>query len=123
MVATSTRIGFVIENYRLVTAKDNAVYGNYGNLARESDDPVDCYFASINDAQERCDERQALLGQDRQLYTIISTDAEALLDLLGSSSVPRARFIDTEREVDINAIITEFSVDLDTQTATLKVWG
>lgn len=50
MVATPARIGFVIEPYRRATAETQIVADRYGNLARETDDPHETWFASLADA-------------------------------------------------------------------------
>lgn len=125
MVATTTRIGFVIEPYRRAVSETASAADRHGNLARETDDPLDTWFSTVADAQIRADERQALLSPDRRLFDIeiVGTDVDALLDLLEAETVPAGRLIDTERDIDRPVIATEFKVDLAAQSATIKVWG
>lgn len=129
MVATPTRIGFVIEPYRRAVSETLTVSDRHGNLGRESADPIDTYFASTSVAQQRADERQDLLSRDRRMFSASITDVEAMLPLLDvgdegdDGGLPTARFIDTERGIDMPAIITEVVIDTEAHAATVKFWG
>lgn len=123
MTATPTRIGFVIEPYRRAVSETPDAATRHGNLARESADPLETYFAALPDAQARADERQALLSPDRRRFSVPVADVEAVLDLLDSEEVLTARYVDTERDIDQPVIITEIVVDAEAQSALIKVWG
>ncbi|HUD28943.1 MAG TPA: hypothetical protein VMQ93_08740 [Novosphingobium sp.] len=129
MTATPTRIGFVIEPYRRAVSQTPAVATRHGNLARESADPIDSYFASVAVAQVRADERQALLSPDRRLFSAITPDVEAMLPLLdvddeeNDGALPTVRYIDTERGIDMSAIVAEVVIDTEAHAATIKFWG
>lgn len=123
MVATPARIGFVIEPYRRATSETPAVATRHGNLARETDDPLETYFASLVDAQSRADARQALLSPDRRRFSVPVVDVDFALGLLDADQITTARFIDEERGVDMPVIITEVVIDAEGGSAQLKVWG
>lgn len=124
MVATPARIGFVIRAYRRATSESPDVAARHGTLARESADPLDTWFSSVADAQERADERQALLEKERRLFTVTLTDVgDEVLELLDGETVPTIRFIDGDRDVDMMAIATEIVVDAEAHTAQLTIWG
>lgn len=123
MTATPTRIGFVIEPYRRSVSETPAAAARHGNLARESADPIETYFATLSDAQIRANERQDLLSPDRRRFSVPVADVEAVLDLLDSEEVLTARYVDIERGIDQPVIVTEIVVDSEAQSALLKVWG
>jgi hypothetical protein len=123
MTATPTRIGFVIEPYRRAVSETPAAAARHGNLARETADPLETYFATLADAQTRADERQDILSPDRRRFSVPVADVEAVLDLLDGEKVLTARYVDTERRIDQPMIITEIVVDTEAQSALIKVWG
>lgn len=123
MTATPTRIGFVIEPYRRAVSETPAVAKRHGNLARESTDPLETYFASISDAQVRANERQDILSPDRRRFSFPILDVDIALDLLDAEEVVTARFIDEERGIDTRMVITDVVIDAEAGSATVKVWG
>lgn len=125
MPATAARIGFITEPFRRAVATTTAAETRHGNFARETDDPIETWFADVDDAQTRADARQALLSVDRRMFevTISGRDVSGLLSLLASTSIPTGRYIDEERGVDMPVMATEFIVDIEAQSATFKVWG
>lgn len=125
MTATSARIGFVLEPYRRAVAETAGTAARHGNLARETSDPIESWFAAVADAQTRADARQALLSVDRRMFEvkISGRDAETVLGLLSYTTVPLARYVDEERDLDMPVIIASATVDIESQSASLKVWG
>lgn len=123
MTATPTRIGFVIEPYRRAVSETPAVALRHGNLARETDDPLETYFASLADAQTRADERQDLLSPDRRRFSMDILDVDAALALLDAEEVMTVRFIDKERGIDTVMLLTEVVIDAEGHSAAIKVWG
>tara|TARA_R110002167_G_scaffold180026_1_gene380149 strand:- start:446 stop:823 length:378 start_codon:yes stop_codon:yes gene_type:complete len=125
MVATASRIGFVLEPVRRAVSETADTAAHHGNLARETADPLDTWFSTVADAQIRADERQSLLSSDRRLFDVelSGEDIEELFDLMDAGEVPGGTFIDTERGLDIPVIATEFVIDIDAQGASIKVWG
>ncbi|MGF7152598.1 hypothetical protein [Novosphingobium gossypii] len=123
MTATPARIGFVIEPYRRAVTETLAVTARHGNLARETADPLESYFATVLDAQERADQRQDLLSPDRRRFSMAILDVDTALDLLDSEEIVTARLIDPERGIDGRYIITDVVVDTEANVATAKVWG
>lgn len=123
MVATSARIGFVTREVRRAVSRSASAEAKYGSLARDTDDPITSYFSVVADAQERADERMDLLSKDRRLFTLVSTEPEQFLSMLDSDTVPNAHFVDEERGVDMDVVVTELTIDIAANTAQLKVWG
>lgn len=123
MTATPARIGFVIEPYRRAMSETPSVAARYGNLARESADPLETNFATVADAQIRADQRQELLSPDRRRFSMALLDVDTALDLLDSEEIVTARLIDPERGIDGRYIITDIVVDTEAHIATAKVWG
>lgn len=123
MSATPARIGFVIEPYRRAISVTAGVKDKHGNLARQSPDPVDSWFAELAAAQFRADERQGLLSPERRRFQIVTSDIEGLEDLLDSQDTFTATMTDTERGVQAKVMITDITIDLATQLASFNVWG
>jgi len=123
MVATPARIGFVLEPYRRAISETPEVAKRHGNLARESDDPLDTWFSSVADAQLRADERQGLLSPDRRRFAATVVDLDEALVMLNASETPCVRFIDAERGIDAAMIVTDVVIDIEAQTAEIKFWG
>lgn len=123
MVATAARIGFVMEEWRRVVATSADVQRNYGDLARESEDPVETHFDTTDDAQNAVDARQHLLSQERRRFSVAMTGAEALLGLEMAGTIPIAQYTDPDRDVDRPMLISEINLDLATGKATVTLWG
>ena len=67
MPATASRIGFITQEFRTVTAgPDSTVDAKYGKLARKTDAPLETYFDDVADAQAICNALAALLSADRR---------------------------------------------------------
>lgn len=124
MVATPARIGFVMEEWRRATATTQLAKDRYGDLARESDDPVETFFDNVADAQVVADERQALLSQERRRFQVTTTRSlEDLLALSMEGQVPVVRYIDPDRNVNRKFLLTEISYDFAKDQATMTIWG
>jgi hypothetical protein len=123
MVATAARIGFVMEEWRRVVATSADVQRNYGDLARESEDPVETHFDTTDDAQNAVDARQHLLSQERRRFSVAMTGAETLLGLEMAGTIPIAQYTDPDRDVDRPMLISEINLDLATGKATVTLWG
>lgn len=123
MAATPARIGFVLEAYRRAVSETAAAGERHGNLARETADPLETWFSARVDAQARADERQDLLSEDRRLFSLTVVDAEEMLALLDAEGPITALFVDEERDINKLMVVTELSIDMERQVATVKVWG
>jgi hypothetical protein len=123
MPATPSRIGFIREEFRRVIASTPAVSNKYGNLARESDDPVETFFDNVADAQAVANERQALLSPDRRRFRCAVGSIDEVLALTYAGHLPLAQYVDTERGADTKAVVSEIVIDLQKQQAAIMVWG
>ena len=123
MPATASRIGFIQQDFRRVVSSTAAMKTRYGTLARESAEPVETYFDNVVDAQAVANARQALLGTERRRLNVRVGSADEVLALSYIGAVPVARIIDAEKSVDRKALVSEITVELDSDKATLGVWG
>ena len=123
MPATPARIGFIREQFRRAVSETSAIKTRYGDLARESDDPVETFFDSETDAQTIANDRQTLLGAERRRFQVRTTGVTEVLAIGFGGDVPLAHYADTDRAVDANMLLSEIVVDLGKSTATLTLWG
>lgn len=125
MPATTARIGFIQQAFRVVTSgPDTGVVARYGDTARDTPDPLATFFDSVDDAQIMADERLALLSPDRRRLTMTTMGAPALPSAVPIDPViPSVQMIDAERGIDAPAVVTEISIDFERDRSTLVVWG
>lgn len=123
MPATVSRIGFIQQEFRRVVSTSPAMQTRYGSIARETEDPIETYFDSSANAQVIADGRQSLLGTERRRFTVRLNSADELLALNYIGAVPVVRYVDGEKDADRKALITEITVDLEKDAATVGVWG
>jgi hypothetical protein len=123
MPATPARIGFITQQWRKSISTTTAVQTRYGALARETADPVETYFDSAANAQTIADARQALLSPERRRFRAEVAGVSDVLALNLVGAAPLARYVDTERNADLPALVSEVLIDLEQETATLTLWG
>jgi hypothetical protein len=123
MPTTPARIGFVLEPYRRAVSETAATKARHGNLARESSDPIDSWFASLADAQMRADERQALFSSERRRFDVTVSDIDGLEEYLGAQDALTVTLVDEERGLAKRMLVTSLTIDIDTQRAALTIWG
>jgi len=123
MPATASRIGFVLQPFRRAVSEDTAVKALYGNLARQSDDPIETFFDDPDDAQVMADARQALLGAHRRRFRLVARDVDELLEISLAPAVPVARLVDSEKEVNRTVLLCDLTIDLGRDTASMTLWG
>ncbi|MBB4859612.1 hypothetical protein HNO88_002941 [Novosphingobium chloroacetimidivorans] len=123
MPATPARIGFILEPYRRAVSETASTKARHGNLARQSADPIDSWFASLADAQLRADQRQALFSPERRRFDIVTSEVEGLDALLASEQALTATLVDEERGLNKPMLITALTLDLDAQRAQFSLWG
>lgn len=123
MPAEPARIGFIREEYRRVVASTPAITSRYGNLARESEDPIETFFDDVADAQVVADERQALHGQERRRFRCETATIEEITALSYVGAIPIGRYRDSERLADSKVLIGEILLDFHKQHAATMVWG
>lgn len=123
MPATASRIGFIKEEFRRVVAETPTVSVKHGNLARESDDPIETFFDSTADAQLVATARQALLSPERRRFRCETASLEELMALTYVGAVPLGRFRDSERSADRKVLVGEIVLDFQKQHGAAAVWG
>lgn len=123
MPATPARIGFILQEYRKVTVESPSVATKYGDLARDSEDPVQTFFDSTADALAMAQERQDLLDADRRQFRATATGISQALALDYSATTPTARVVDTELVADQDALVIEIAVDFGRDQQTITAWG
>lgn len=96
----------------------------YGKASRESDDPVETFFNSVDDAEVMAQERMDLLGTERRRFGIGARglDEAVNLDFL-TGTIPVADFTDTEKDADMPAIAGEFGMDFAKQQCRFTLFG
>jgi hypothetical protein len=123
MPATPARIGFILQEFRKVTVETSSVATKYGELARDSDDPVVTWFDDVDDAQDMAQERQDLLDADRRQFRAIATGITQALAMDYSQVTPTVHVTDTELAADQDAIVVELSVDFGRNRQSITAWG
>lgn len=123
MPATPARIGFIKEEFRRVVAETPAIIARHGNMARESEDPIPTYFDNTADAQFVANARQAILDKERRRFRcrVQGLEEVAALNYLGQ--IPVIQFVDEKRGVDNKALVSEITMDFETNQASVSVWG
>lgn len=123
MVATVARIGFIQNQYRLATATTGSVATKYGNLARQTEEPVETFFDSVSDAETVAAARQTLLSGDRRRFRVQAIGLDEVLALNYVGAIPVGRYTDTDRGADSAVLVSELIIDFNKQAAALAVWG
>lgn len=123
MPATSSRIGFISQEVRKVTATSGNPFTRYGALARQTDDPVEAFFDSEADALTVATARQTLMGLERRRFRVTVNDIQDVLALSYPTAAPLATYVDTERSANLTTIISDITIDLHRQSASMTLWG
>lgn len=123
MPATPARIGFILQELRKVTVETPSVATKYGDLARDSDDPVVTWFDDVDDAEAMAQERQALLDVDRRQFRATANGITQALGMDYSQVTPTVHVTDTELAADMDAIVVEISVDFGRDRQSITAWG
>lgn len=123
MAATASRIGFIMQEWRRTVASDATIQTRYGNLARESDDPIETFFDNTADAAVIASARQALLGAERRRFALTIAGIDDALTIATGNAPVSATYRDTERDIDRTMLVAEVAIDLDRERANLTVWG
>jgi len=123
MAATSVRIGFIMTGFRRAIAESATAKARYGDDARQSDDPVESYFDSVEDAQAIADERQALLSVERRRFKVTAKAVDEIANLDLTAGVPVAAFVDRQSDANRKMLVSEIIIDLSKQTTTTMLWG
>jgi hypothetical protein len=123
MAATPARIGFVLEPYRRAVSESPAAKLRHGNLARESADPIETWFASLADAELRADERQDLFAPERRRFDVTVSEIDGLDELLAAGEAITVNLVDDERGLAKRMLVTSLTIDIETQRAALTIWG
>lgn len=120
MTATSQRIGFILEEFRIVTSENSTTLVRYGNAARRDIEPRPTFFDDTDDAETIADERLALLGVARRRFSVNVAELDVALALPRGAVV---QYVDEGKGVDQPMLVSEIAFDFGNQTATLELWG
>ncbi len=124
MPATPSRIGFITQQFRVVTSgPDSAVAALYGSAARDTSEPLETFFDDPSDGQAMANERLTLLSAKRSLVTVTLDGIDQVAALDRSSALPTTRIIDDEQNRNSQALIVGFAIDLQNDRAVLETWG
>jgi hypothetical protein len=124
MPATPSRIGFITQAFRVVTAGPNTTVETlYGNAARDTLEPLETFFDDPADAQTMADERLTLLSARRTLVTATLEGISPADTLDRGTVLPTVRVIDDEQNRNSLALIVGISIDLNADRSTLETWG
>lgn len=123
MTATPARIGFIEHEFRTVTATDTLAKDKYGNLARQSDDPIETFFDNTVDAQAVCNARQSLLGGDRRRFRVGAKGLAEIMALSYSKAIPIVRYEDEERDCFRSMLVGDITFDFAKNSVTMTLWG
>lgn len=124
MPATASRIGFITQDVRNATAgPDAAVTAKYGNLARDTKEPLECFFDSVADATIMAQQRLNLLSSDRRRFPIEVSGAETGQSLTFNQTTPGAHVTDIEKAADLDTALVEIGIDHEMGKTNLIAWG
>lgn len=124
MPATAGRLGFMTKDVRhAVAGPDAAVTTRYGDTARDTKEPLECFFDHVADAIAVAQERLDLLSSDRRCLTVEISGAKTGLALIYNLVIPIVRVIDEEKAVDLNAAIVDLASDYDAGHTIVTVLG
>lgn len=124
MPATASRIGFITQAVRNATAgPDPAVATKYGEQARDTTEPLECFFDSVSDATIVATSRLALLSPDRRRLLTEISGADTGRGLSYNLATPGVRVIDDEKAADLNCAIVEIGMDFEADRTILSNWG
>ena len=123
MPATASRIGFIMQQYRRAAAFSAPVKERYGSLARQTEDPVETFFDSVDDAQRVANARQSLMGGDRRRFNVQVNSLGEVLALNYIGTVPVLPYVDPERQCAFPAVVCEIVYNFGRQSASMTIWG
>lgn len=123
MPATPSRAAFVLSDFRRATATSSTPKTRYGDLARESEDPVETFFDSVADAQVIANARIALLSAERRRFRAQCRDLGDVIGLSYAGSIPVATYVDTDRDANRPMLVSEVTFDLSREQASFTLWG
>ena len=124
MPAAPSRIGFITQPFRVVTAGPNASVSTlYGNAARDTTEPLETFFDDIADAQAIVNERLALLEVQRSLVTVAIDRVDTAADLDPSLVLPTVRVIDDEQDRNSAALVVGIAIDMSAGRSAIQAWG
>lgn len=123
MPATPSRAAFVQSEFRRASATTATPKTRYGDLARESDDPVETFFDSVSDAQTIANARITLLSAERRRFRAACRDLSEVIGISYSGAIPVATYVDADRDANRSMLVSEITFDLAREQAIFTLWG
>jgi len=124
MTATPARIGFILRPDRWAVAESSIVRDRYGQTARESPEPVETFFDSVEDADIVAEERLAIWGAARRLFQARAIGLDEVLEVeTAGATIPVVSFSDAESDVDTKMIAGDIGFDFARQECEFTLWG
>lgn len=125
MPATAIRAAFIAQEFRsAVAGPDSGVVTKYGDKARDTrDEPIPTSFDTVSDGLAMATERLTLLKADRRRFKADIQGEATGLALDYSQVTPAVTFNDTERLASIDCAVVGVTIDFNTETTSLELWG
>lgn len=124
MPATASRIGFITSDVRrAVAGVDASVEAKYGQLARDTKEPLESFFDSVDDALVMAEERLDLLSPDRRLIEFVVSGVETGIALDFSPITPSATRTVEKYDLSDTAAIVKIDIDYQNGFTTMDCWG
>jgi hypothetical protein len=120
MPATPANIARATRAAQIVTRTDSAIKALYPGARDALTAPDPGYFENAADAAAALVLKAALVGEFRRRWAV-PLGEEYVIDPL--TGIPTMTLIDSELGVNAPVLVTRFSLDLETETATLEVVG
>lgn len=124
MPTTPERAAFIREQFRVVSAPTNpTIEALYGSDARRTTEPIETFFEAEADAQAIRDERAALLGINSRRIRMTVSGEKTGLDMAYIGTPPTVVVVDTDKQANFPALVSEIGLNFDSETTELEVWG
>lgn len=124
MTATPARIGFILRPDRWAVAASTDIKARYGKSARESAEPVETFFDSVEDADLVAAERLSIWGAPRRKFQVRAVGLDEAMEIdPAAATMPVTQFTDAERDANGMMIAGDLGFDFAKQECEFTLWG